>query len=362
MRIVHMISGLGAGGAQLMLHRLLQRSTDSNIVVCIKPGSNSRLFQSLGLPVYSLYPTVPTPQYSAIWREIKRFAPDTVVGWMYHGNLMATLLGRSLSAKIVWNVRHSLDNLSAEKLLTRNVIRMGAVLSRHPDAIVYNSAQACRQHEGLGFDRDRSIVLPNGFEISANLQKAKNRLLILQEFGFPNDAVLIGHSARYHPMKNHAGMLVAFKNVVSAQPNARLVMIGQGVEWSNGNLAKLIAKLKLQNSVALAGERTDTATVMEAFNVLVSSSSFGEGFPNVIGEAMASATPVVATDVGDTAYLIGPCGIVIPPCNSSELSRAILAVLGLSENQREEMGERARERIASNFLMDDIALQYFKTW
>ncbi len=173
MRLLHVITGLSTGGAEVALHGLLSRMDrdrfDSVVISLAGGGPVGDRIEALGVPVYGLglRPWFPTP--AAMWRLIvlfRRFRPDVVQGWMYHGNLAATLAAASSPGHVpvAWGVRHSLDDLKAEKKLTAALIRLGALLSSYPERIVYVSRVSADQHEAIGYRRDRRVVIPNGFD------------------------------------------------------------------------------------------------------------------------------------------------------------------------------------------------------
>jgi glycosyltransferase involved in cell wall biosynthesis len=97
---------------------------------------------------------------------------------------------------------------------------------------------------------------------------------------------------------------------------------------------------------------------MRALDVLVSASAYGEGFPNVIGEAMASGVPCVATDVGDSAVVIGDTGRIVPPKDPAALAAAIEAMLDLPQEELHELGRRARARIEAEFSIGNCLGRY----
>src|SRR5262249_27075309 len=98
--------------------------------------------------------------------------------------------------------------------------------------------------------------------------------------------------------------------------------------------------------------------VAAALDVAVSSSAFGEGFPNVIGEAMSCGVPCVVTDVGDSSFVVGDTGQVVAPRDSEALANALRGMLEMRESQRREMGLSARRRIVEKYSLDAIVRQY----
>ncbi len=371
MRILHVITGLGTGGAETMLYKLLQATNgdvEARVLSLMEGGSNARLIEALGIPVSFLgmeRGSLPGP--AAIWRLLKamrEFRPDLVQGWMYHGNLAAWMGARlsGLRPRLFWNLRQTLYDIRRETRMTRWLIQLGARLSPAVDKIIYNSEVSARQHESAGYAAGKRAVIPNGFDVGVIESEADARQSVREEFGLTPDALLVGQVARHHPMKGHLQMLQAAASVVQSNPHARFLLVGHGVTPANTNLAEPIHAIGLDDKLILAGERADVARLMAAMDVMVSASEWGEGFPNVLGEAMAAGTTCIATDVGDSASVIGDCGILVTPGNPAGLARAIEDLLALTPEQRSTIGLRARERVRQLYSMDRIAALYLDAY
>ena len=100
------------------------------------------------------------------------------------------------------------------------------------------------------------------------------------------------------------------------------------------------------------------ASLTAALDIAASSSSGGEGFPNVLGEAMSCAVPCVATDVGASAWIIGDTGRCVPARNPQALAQSIADLIGVGAPARQELGRRARERVIDRFSLSSVVSQY----
>ena len=366
MRIVHVITSLQAHGAQMMLHKVLSRMDrsrfDSAVVSLTDAGAFNEKFSALEIPVHSvgMNPGLPTPAAAyRLIRIIRRQQPDLVQGWMYHGNLAAQLSAAFTSAPVIWNIRASSYNLKDEKLLTAAIIWLGGKLSRLPKAIINNSIVSAVNHEKkLSYRADKRAVIPNGFDTDLFLPSAEARIALRSELALSESALLVGLIARYHPMKDHASFLRAVARLSNDYPRAHFVMAGEGIDERNDDLRELIESLALKGRAHLLGERNDMHRVAAALDMVVSSSSFGEGFPNVVGEAMSCGVPCVATDVGDSSLVVGNTGRVVPPRNSEALAKALSEMLDMDEDQRRELGVSARRRVVENYSLDAVVRQY----
>lgn len=367
MRILYVVSGLSTGGAELMLFKLLStldRARFQAYVVTLRDkGVVGPKIEALGVPVYELGIAGLWSLPRAVWRSfriIRQSRPMLIQGWMYHGNLVASLLGCLVSNRVpvLWNIRQSLSDLDAEKRLTALVIRTGAGLSGSATRIMYNSHKAARQHEHLGYSGNKAVIIPNGFNTAIFRPNPIAAMALRRELGVGSKVPLIGLVARYHPMKDHENFLRAAALLLQKHPAIRFVMVGRDVVPDNPNLANLIKGLALEGYVYLLGERVDMPEVTAALDVAVNASLRGEAFPNAVGEAMACGIPCVVTDVGDSAWIVGQTGRVVPPCDASAMAAVIGELLCGGAEYRLGLGQAARFRINELFFLEHVVAQY----
>ena len=141
------------------------------------------------------------------------------------------------------------------------------------------------------------------------------------------------------------------------------VLIGFNVDKKNIELKSDIRRLKLTNHIKLLGQRDNISEVMNALDIHVLSSRYGEGFPNVVAEAMACGTPCVVTDVGDSGLIVGKTGWVVPPKNSSRLAKAIEKALTERDTAKwEKRCNEVRLRIKKNFGIGNMVRSYNNLW
>jgi glycosyltransferase involved in cell wall biosynthesis len=351
-----------------MLHKLVSGTDPArvrNVVVSLRDrGTLADAIEATGTRVHTVGLTPSRPSPAALWRLralLGRTDPGVIHGWMYHGNLAATLaadvLGAS-AAPVAWNVRATIDDFTATKAATKAVIRLGARLSRRAARIVYNSREGARQHAAIGYASDRAAVIPNGFDLDRFAPSAPARARLRAELGVAPDAVLLGQVARWDPMKDHEGLLRALAALGPRHADVHLVLAGRGVDRDNPVLAERASTLGLAGRVHALGERRDVPALFAAFDVAVSPSACLEGFPNAVGEAMACGTPCVVTDVGDSAWLVADTGRVAPPRDVPALAAALDAMLALRPEARARLGADARARVAEHFSLARVVAQY----
>lgn len=365
MRLLHVITGLQTGGAEMMLCKLLDAmragSFDSTVLSLMPPGPVGGRISALGIQVYSLKIRSRIPALGAILRMrrlVRAVRPDVIQGWMYHGNLAAWSAHRWADrTPVAWNIRQSLYDIRCEKRLTRWVIRLGAVLSSRVQAIIYNSNTSRPQHEAVGYHRRHALVIPNGFDFDRFRSSPETRLAFRKALGLDADMPLVGMVARWHPTKDHANFLHGAAEVLERFSDVHFVLAGRGVDKDNAVLQDMIGSLGLTARVHLLGEVSDVPAVMAALDVLVSASR-AEAFPNVLGEGMACGVPCVATDVGDSALLLDGHGRVVPPRDPAALAAAVIELLRLDPHRRVELGAAGRLHVKVKFSLSEIAGQY----
>ncbi len=367
-RIAHLITGLETGGAQTSLLRLLtglKRDEFHSIVISLKPEESlSRIFIKAGITVHHLglgrNPISVCRGLILLYQILKDYDPHVIHGWMYHANILSTIAAKLPVQKVpvIWGVRHSLENIRREKRSTSLMIRIGAKLSRKADINVYNAYSSAAQHRRLGYSDSRWVVIPNGFDCHRFRPSPKARHWLRKEvLGLSDDQPLLGMVARFHPMKAHEVFLKAAGEVAQRRDDVRLLLVGKGSDSNNIRIRSLILENGLEGKVYLLGERSDIEKIYPALDLLCSSSSFGESFPNVVGEAMACGVPCVVTDVGDSARVVGDCGVVVPPGDPGALAEALLKVMHYSPAARMEMGLRARKR-AELFSVEEMTRKF----
>lgn len=292
-------------------------------------------------------------------RLARRFQPQLVHGWLYHGNLGAALARAAAPgrAPLIWGIRQSLPSLAGENAFARAAIHLNKTFSRQPDCLLFNSHVSLEQHRAFGFDMRHARLLPNGFDTKRFAPNETDRRRLRAQWGADDTDLLFGLLARHHPVKDHAGFLQAARLVLDTRPQARFVMAGTGVDPSNTALARQVSDSGLGDRVHLLGERCDVPAVLAALDVFVSASR-AEAFSNAVGEAMACALPCVVTAVGDSAQVVADTGLVVPPAQPEALAAAMLRLADLGPSGRAAWGARARARIESDFSLDAVAAQH----
>jgi len=363
-RVVHVITDLDVGGAEMTLARLVARpNPHSAAVAVIALGSRGPLaarIEAAGVPVFALGIRAGASMAGALWRLVsvlRRFRPDVVQTWLYHADLAGLVAGTLARVPhIVWNIRCAeLDPRDHPRSLPP-LLRALAVMSGRPAAVVCNSEAGRRAHERLGYTPRRWEIIANGCDTDTFHPRADAGRHLRRELGVEANARVVGLLARFHPMKDHITFLEAAKLITASRPDVHFVAAGRGVPEA-GAIEQWLTRSRMPGHVHLLPEQPEPSRFLAGLDVAVSS-SYGEAFPNVVAEAMACGTSCVATDVGESARIIGNAGIVVPPRDPAALAAAVVRLVDLDGAAREALQSAARQRIVSNFSIDRAAARF----
>ena len=294
-------------------------------------------------------------------QTIGEVGPDLVHGWMYHGNLAARLasMGPGARPPVVWAVHHSLQDIRAERRSSRVVMRASALLSGGVAGISYCARIAADQHAALGFAAKKGIVIPNGIDTDEFRPQPDARARLGALAGIPDDRVIIGNVGRDHPMKDQARMVAAVARLLERGHNVHAVLIGFGQE--DGSARRAADELGIGDRVTTLAERNDIAHLVGGFDIFLLPSAWGEAFPLAVCEAMAVGVPAVVTDVGDSSWIVGDTGTVVPPGDTEAQADALAALVTLGRSGRQALGRAARARICDNFSISRF-VEAHETW
>lgn len=366
MRVVHLITGLDVGGAELMLSRLVKAMDEKhfeNVVVSLTSlGLTGAVLRDQGIQVFTLEMRRGFPNPLGMWRLfllLHKQRPRILQTWLYHADLLGSIMGMVVGIPIIaWNIRCADMDMAHYPLLSRLVRRVLVKLSTVPDAVVVNSESGKKFHEDLGYYPRMWKVIPNGIDLDRFRPNLSARGKLRDKLGLSNKDILIGMIARFDPAKDHRNFLLAARSLLTPYPEIHFVLVGHYVDRENPVLTDLIETLGLGENVHLLGERMNVPMVMPGLDIVTSSSAFGEGFPNVIAEAMACGVPCVVTNVGDSAWIVESTGRVVPPRDPDALEKAWRELIEMGEESRHKLGLSARQRIQEKFDLKDIVVKY----
>jgi glycosyltransferase involved in cell wall biosynthesis len=340
MRILFVIRALTIGGAERQLivlaRALAARGHAVTVATLYRGGPLEAELVGSGVVLHDLGKTRRWEALRVLHR-LRRLVvetrPDVVHGYLNIGNLLA-LVARSVQPRpaIVFGLRAS-DVEGPGGRLSRLAHALEAHLAPLADLAIANSEAGRLAALQRGFPADRLVVVPNGIDLGRFRPDAAARARARARWDLPDDVAVIGHVGRVDPMKDHPTFLAALARLRDRGAAFQAIIIASADDATRAGLTAQLARLGLQAWARVLPAQPDMADAYNGFDLLCSSSAWGEGFPNVVAEAMACGTPVVATRVGDAPLLLHGPEWLADPADPAGLAAALggaLARLPLS--------------------------------
>lgn len=359
MRVVLLIRSLNRGGAERQLVNLAvglhKVGISVTVAVFYAGGPLQRELEHAGVRVLDL-------RKSGRWDAIgftsrlasflRQERADVLYGFVVTPNILGTLLRPFVPGlKVVWGIRLSQVDLDRYDWLVRVNYSVERVLARFADAIIANSEAGRRICERNGYPARRLTVVPNGIDTERFKRDSAGGAAIREQWGWQQQTV-IGLVGRVDPVKAHDLFFEAAARLAQRVPRARFLCVGVTAAQAKA-FEQPLRRLGLENLVRFSPPTDDLARAYSALDILCMC-SHGEGFPNVVAEAMSCGVPCVVTDVGDAAYLVGETGIVVPPRDPERLAAGLEAMIARISAHSEQMRCAARQRIADNFGLESM--------
>ena len=367
-KIVHIISGLNSGGAERSLFNVCNSYISDYFiqsVICLgdKAIYGDKL-EELGVEVYYLNFKNSNKLYAFLNFKyiIKKISPDIVQGWMTHGNFASVLAYFILSGRpsLFWNIRQTVYKLKHEYILTRVLFLINILLSRIPNGIISNANISIKQLIKFGYKNDSFILIPNGFDTNYWKPDHNLRQIERNKLKFNDNDFVLGYVGRYHPMKNIKLLLESFHKISQQNSKIKLVIVGQNLNNYNINEKSIIDMIP-QNQILIIGNTEDVKKYYNIFDLLILCSAWGEGFPNVLGEAMSSELCCISTPVGDTPDILEDVGYLVP---LDDVDLIIEKVKNCMDNPEElnKLGRKARIKILNQYSMEKTINTYLNIY
>lgn len=361
-RVMHIINGLGQGGAETTLYKLLCSLQNDNyefyVVSLTKHNYYVPYIEKLGISVYCLEldKTNIFVKFFQLIKLIKKVKPDIVQTWLYFSDLFGGVAAKLAGTKkIVWGIRCEGVNL---KSTTQMIKQVCARLSKFvPNVIVTNSEVAAKHHINAGYDERKVKIITNGYNDGEFFPTSKSEITTIIANKLPENALLIGTLARFHADKDYANLLNAIDDICQNYPNTYFILCGVGCNEKNVELMHLMHHVKYRDHIVLINGVSDSNAYLNMLDIFVLPSKT-EGFPNVLAEAMLCGLPCVATDVGDVKKILSDKGIVISSEDSKQLASACINLLKKSGEERQMIGLQGRSWIQKQFSMSVMEMKY----
>jgi glycosyltransferase involved in cell wall biosynthesis len=349
MKIVFLTRSLQSGGAERQLaglaRGLAERGHGVTIAQFYNGGQLERDLDDTGVRLVDMNKQGRWSNFAFLLRLynlVSKEKPDIFHSYLDIANICSLLIGKMFpSTKIVWGIRSSDMDLTRYDTVARLSYRVECKLSRWANLIIANSEAGRRHAVKNGFPAAKIRVIYNGIDTVRFAPDRDSGIRLRQQWKVASKERLVGIVARIDPMKDHETFLRAAKQVYQEIRHCRFVCVGRADATALAGLKELASDLKIGKALIWAGERDDLPAVYNALDVLCQS-SITEGFPNAIAEAMACGVPCVATDVGDTAFIMGNTGRIVSPRQPERLAEAMIDLL---RGDQTLPSDTARERI-----------------
>jgi len=364
MNILHLATSPFFGGPERqMLGEALNHSGIFRSVFVLFPDKGKsaefrRQLQTHGLETSVL--TRDRPHVAAMVQELAlrlgELGASLVCCHGYKADLVGLLAARRAGVPVM-AVSHG---WTAETWKVRVYEALDRLCMRRMDRVVcVSEGQAVKvRHAGVRPDRVvviRNAIQPDRFDHDDPADRGRLEAM------FPHALKrIIGSAGRLSPEKGFGVLVEAAAIVTRSDPGVGFIHFGDGP--LRATVARRIAELGLEGRFILAGFRSDIDRFVPHWDLSVLP-SFTEGLPNVVLEAFAAGVPVVATAVGGTPEIVedGFNGYLVPPGDPEALARRIRDIL-LSEEERQSMGQRGRERVLSEFTFEAKCKRYEQLW
>ena len=363
MRILHVIVGLGVGGAERSLVKLIRAHHEDgryehHVVTLTKGGDLREDIARYGASLTQLELTglrSVVRVFAQLIRLIRELAPNVVHCWMYHSDLLGGIAARICGVKmILWSIRNA--HLEGNSKLKPVLRKTCALLSwMVPTKVICVAEEACRVHAQVGYAKEKMVVIPNGYDLDEFKFSEEGRTRVRRELGFTQNDLLVGSIGRFSPAKDHENFVRAASVAARMDQRLKFLMIGRGVNEDPSLQHKL--SMLPPGRVVVLGQRNDVADCLSAVDIFCLH-SITEGFPNVLAEAMAAERACIATDAGDSRIMLDGLGPIVPSRDSEALANAILKVASLTREEREAKGLLLRQRVQSRYSMESVVAQY----
>ena len=362
-RVAHLIVGLARAGAETALLRLILDTrglVKHHVVVMTNEQTLVGAMEDAGARVTVLGSsrTIPNPLlFRMATRALLSESPDIIHAWMWHAAALWSLCrinSRIRRTPSVWGIRSLVDSCKSS-LSHQITIAIACFSSKYPSTIMFNAERSRLQHERRGFCMERASVTHNGVDVPDEQDIEQWRRTIRAQISATDDTIVFMHVGRAHPEKG-VGNFVKAAEIVHAQFGARAVFVRVGKPgWET---AQSSADIALERSPLIyhAFEQSDARPWLAAADVCVVS-SLRESCPNVVLEAMSVGTPVVTTDVGDAALLVGDDGWVVRPNSPWAIADAMTTAAAtiVQPNHRSRLWAACRTAVSERHSRKKVA-------
>uniref|UniRef100_UPI004049260F glycosyltransferase n=1 Tax=Flavobacterium sp. TaxID=239 RepID=UPI004049260F len=363
--VLHVITSLQVGGAEMMLKKLVTtrkyRGIDDVVVCLTDKGYVGDDLEDKSILVYYLRIggfTTFIKGIITLFSLIKSHNPPVVQTWLYHSDFIGGLVAKLLGKKVIWNIRQTKFSSTRKSILTILIMRICAVLSYIiPNAIICAAEASRISHIRFGYQKLKFVVIPNGFVKSDLIVTSERIQELKQAYGVQHNQIIIGTVGRFHIDKDYHNLVKASAILVKKYNNLLFLMVGNNLDSRNQELVEMLKLYGVYKHYCLIGKVNNTVEFYSMMDIFCLPSAV-EGFPNVLGEAMLMGIPCVATNVGDVENIIDKSGITVESGNSEKFANAMELLIIENSEYRSDLGQMGKKRIESLFMLPKVVDRY----
>lgn len=356
--ILHIINSLGNGGAEKNLLRLcLSDKKNINLIVTLKSiNFYKHLLKKNKIKVINLeILKKPISGIQKLLYIIKKENPSIIMSWMYHSCFLILIINKFLDKKIkkIWNIRHSNVILFKTKIFTYLLAKyILSIFSNMPHKIIYNSNYSKKIHSAYGYHKKKALVIHNGYKKRNFIKKKTN-----QKFYF-------GFIGRYSPQKNFLFLFKIISYLKKKNMDFKFYFVGSNLSLQNVNLVKDLEKFNIKDKIIFLKTKIDISAYFNLFDITVSTSNYGESFPNIIAESLLASTPCLAVNFGENKIILNKGGYLYKKNNIHDFYQKFKKIKILMKNKKKwnSFRKEGYNNIVYNFSINKMLKKYFKVY
>ena len=343
-RIVHIVPTLDASGAEKQLALLAANTPkerfDVHVVALTRGGPYEKTLAEAGVPVHIIGKKMKGDPFALrrLVRLLKELKPTIVHTWLFAANAYGRFAAHWAGVPHVIACERCVDSWKTglQLWLDRRLVRW-------TDAVAVNSEAVKEFYVHHGIPREKLHVIPNAVTPA---EPIADRAALRKEMGVEDSSFVLGFVGRLWPQKRVEDLIVGADILRLGEWPVEAVIVGEGPRRTM--LEQFAENMQEVGGVKFLGKRDDARRLMAGFDALVLPSAF-EGMPNVVLEAMAAGTPVVASRIAGMAEVVsdGETGLLFEPKRPSDLARKVQRLLEdpelgrrLAENAKRVVGEK----------------------
>ena len=367
MKILHIIPSLENGGAEGVLSRIcINDRKNEHVILCLSSqGFYSDSLKKNKITVIHLNckkKNIISKLFLLCYYFIK-IKPQVYQSWMYEADFLSSVAKILIfsNKNLYWGIRHS-NFSSAELGFKKKLIlyTLGTLSKFIPKKIISCSTEGIKHHIKFKYSLKKFVVIPNGYDPYYFKKSLSNKYKLRKKLKISREQIVIGMVGRFHPQKSHDILIKSLSYIEN--DNFVLLLVGKNISNENLQLKKLIKKNQRKKyKIILIDSVNNINEYYNLIDINVLSSSFGEGFPNVLAEGMLSECVTISSNVGDAKKIVTNRNYIFNINNYLNLTALINKKLeNLSKLSR--IGYIGRKKIEYNYDLFKMINKFTLTW